>query len=624
MSVLSVVVFRKNSIVYVCLGCLFLALGGGAAAYRTEHISQNYHRLTSKWSGKITARIAEVDMMDGQVRLLLEDIEGDGLADLHRVRIGFRLQKKTAVPENVLLLRPGHRIRAYVHLFPIPVQETPLNYDFEFWSFFQKIEAVGYGGAKSIRLRSKQTNPPFFESLRYSIAQKIRAANFGQLGEVAAALITGYRNGIYTTIRDDFAGSGLAHLLAISGLHLSLIAGLMFVIFRRGLCLSSNLALHWPLKKIAAALALVCSFFYLKISGESLPTVRAFIMVSLIMVAIILDREPISLRSVAWAALIILGLKPESMYSPSFQMSFSAVTALIGAYEYFKTMRVYRLKGEALWYQRVLRYFGGAVLSSLIASVATLPFIIHTFHRFSWHSVEANLIAIPLMSFWIMPLAILVLILMPAGLHIWPLKAMGWGTKILIQLAEIVNSWPGSFIPVGVQHDYFMPLILLGSAWLLIWTYRWRYLGILPIIFSLFLPAKNIFLLVSHDQERMGILSDRRILLTHTGRSSFVSQDWRGIVGAEGIRKLSKNREEEGDGWCVYPFGPKELSVAIQRSDVKNCDSDVLVKGYPKINEVRLRSGERVGGGAVFWVDRNHKIQFVVPKHSAMPWRLKQ
>lgn len=623
-SLVFTVLLRKHVAAYGSLAMVCLALGCGAAAAKTWWIERHYTPLKTEWVGRITATITDIEQMDGQWRLVLDNITGQDL-NLHRARVNFKYKKDTPLPDQLPYLQPGTPIRAYVKLSPIPPQETPLNYDFQFWSFFQGIEAIGYGGASSIKVQQHQSSAGFFERLRYTITQGIRSADLGQRGEIAIALITGYRNGIDTKIRDDFAGSGIAHILAISGLHLSLIAGLMFLVFRRGLSRSAYLALHWPLKKIAAVFALACSFFYLEISGEAIPTIRAFIMVSLLMLGVVFDRDPISLRSVAWAALVILTIKPESMYSPSFQMSFAAVTGLIGCYEYFKD-RTWRFTASphARWYTTALVYLGGSALSSLIASVATLPFIMHTFHRFSWHSIEANLIAIPLMSFWIMPLAVCMLLLMPLGLQGWALIPMGWGIEVLLWLANTINNWPGSFVPVGVRHSLCLPLILTGAFWWLCWTHRWRWAGIPLIIGAFLLPKQDVFMLISADQKRIGIMANNNVLLTQTGRPNFVSQDWKGIVGVSTIEKLTKSNAATPTPWGyrIHPFASQPFSIAIVTVDHPPQLSDpIIVTGFPTIDHITV-NGKTLTLGAALCLDANGNIQILgndPPR--AFPWR---
>lgn len=622
---------RKTLWVYVNLGILCVFLGAGAAAFKTYGIQSHYNRLDTEWGGRITAVVRDIDVMDGQIRLLLDDVTSKD-RNFHRVRVNFRQKKDKPNGELISQLRPGVQVKAYVRLFPVPPRETPLNYDFQFWSYFQGIEAVGFGGTSSIQVVDTLKDASWFDQLRHTITHQIREQGLGQSGEIAIALITGYRNGIKTEIRDDFAGSGIAHILAISGLHLSLIGGLMFLIFRRGMGFHTSIALHWPLKKIAAVLSILCCFFYLKISGESIPAIRAFIMFGLIMTGILSDRDPISLRSVAWAGLVILASKPESLYSPSFQMSFAAVIGLIGCYEYFhnQSWKLYTFN-KGSWFKKPAFYFGTAALSSLIASAATLPFIMHTFHRFSWHSIEANLIAIPLMSFWIMPLAIIVVLCLPLGLHGIPLIAMSWGIEVLIKIANLINNLPGSFVPVGIRSEWFIVLILSGAFWWLIWTHRWRWIGVPFIISAFFLPKKDIFLMVSHDQSRIGIMAGESVLLTQTGRPNFVSQDWKGLAGIHELGKLSNSGspwiKTMEWGWQIQPFANDPTFQIFVIKDSKTFsfhEASVMVNGFPKVNEIKLKDGRYIKGGSALWRAASgniHVIKDDQEKEQSFPWR---
>jgi competence protein ComEC len=624
-------VCRKSIWAYIWIGGLCIFLGVATASFKTYQISQQYNRLNTEWGGNIVATVRDIDVMEGQLRLLLEDVTTKD-RQFHRIRVNFRYKKNNPNEALMSTLRPGVKIKTYVRLFPVPPRETPLNYDFQFRSFFQGIEAVGFGGTRSIRILESTTDASFFDRLRYTITHKIREQKLDQKGEIAVALISGYQTGIKPEILNDFAGSGLAHILAISGLHLSLIGGLMFLILRRGLGLSTKIALHWPLKKISAVLAILCCFFYLKISGESIPAVRSFIMFGLIMLGIILNRDPISLRSVAWAGLVILAGKPESLYSPSFQMSFAAVAGLIGCYEYFREQSwKLEVSLKTSWIKKSIYYVGGSALSSLIASAATLPFIMHTFHRFSWHSIEANLIAIPLMAFWIMPLAIVVVVCMPLNIEYIPLTAMGWGVEILMQLANTINNLPGSFVPVGVRHEGFIVLILSGSFWWLIWTHRWRWLGVPLVIIAFLLPRKDIFLMMSNDRSRIGIVAGESVLITQTGRPNFVSQDWKGIVGAYELEKLSKSvsswiKPTEW-GWSIHPFlnDPSFQVAVISNPDATiKPDAAAVVLGFPKVRSILLNDDITITDGVALWKDSSgqiHCIQDSKEEQSHFPWR---
>jgi competence protein ComEC len=132
--------------------------------------------------------------------------------------------------------------------------------------------------------------------------------------------------------RKAMRDSGLAHILAISGMHMVIMAGTWFWLVRG----AWRCFRRWRFdtrSAWAAVAALFGAAFYLALSGGAVPTIRAWIMMSIMLLAILLDRPAISMRNVALAALIILAWTPEILFSPSFQMSFAAVVGLIAVYE---------------------------------------------------------------------------------------------------------------------------------------------------------------------------------------------------------------------------------------------------------------------------------------------------
>jgi competence protein ComEC len=214
--------------------------------------------------------------------------------------------------------------------------------------------------------------------------------------------------------------SGLAHVLAISGLHMMIMAGTVFWLARALLALSPGLTLRFPIKKWAAAIALGAATFYLALSGASVPTVRAWMMMSIFLIAVMLDRPAITMRNVALAAMAILIVAPESLFDPSFEMSFAAVIGLVALYEWLAARRRYILFDVSpLW--RGARWGVAIVLgtatTTLVAGAAITPFAVYHFHRMTHFGLLANMIAAPLVSLLIMPMALLSLIAMPLGLE---------------------------------------------------------------------------------------------------------------------------------------------------------------------------------------------------------------
>ena len=300
-------------------------------------------------------------------------------------------------------------------------------------------------------------------------------------GEIAAALITGERGGISKDLNQAMRDSGLAHILSISGLHMVIMAGTVFWLTRALLALIPALALRYPIRKWAAAVALVSALFYLLLSGAAVPTVRSWMMMSIVLIAMMLDRPALTMRNVALAALAILIVAPESLFDPSFEMSFAAVVALVALYEWLSQRERSDL-GDVSPVWRALRkgwlIVLSAALTTLVASTAIAPFAVYHFHRMTQYGLPANLIATPIVSLLIMPMALLALLAMPFGLEAWPLKAMGFGIELMVRTGQWVASWPGAVTVLPSISGSALVLMVLGGLWLCLWQTRWRALGL--------------------------------------------------------------------------------------------------------------------------------------------------
>ena len=313
---------------------------------------------------------------------------------------------------------------------PPPAPAAPGAFDFQRRAYFIGLGGVGFAlGPATVTAKGGggafDTLALAVARLRQNISRVVMASIDGPPGTVAAALMTGQRAAIPPSVMDAFRDSGLAHLLAISGLHIGLVAGIIFIALRGVLALVPTLALAHPIKKWAAATAIAGAFAFTVVAGATVPTQRAFLMIGLVLMAVLFDRRGLSMRLVAWAALVILVLSPESLLGASFQLSFAAVIALIAAYEALRERRRYGDdRGATIW-QRALLYVGGVALTTLIAGSVTAPFAVYHFNRFAAFGLAANLIAVPVTALWIMPWAVAAFLLMPFGLEVFALTPMG-------------------------------------------------------------------------------------------------------------------------------------------------------------------------------------------------------
>ncbi|MGN7618554.1 MAG: ComEC/Rec2 family competence protein [Ehrlichia sp.] len=300
---------------------------------------------------------------------------------------------------------------------------------------------------------------------------------------VLSALLIGKKEGIKNSIMQDIRNSGIAHIFAISGLHLSFIASLFFSLSRNILVLSGRLAESYNVKKISSIIAIVTSAAYLLIAGVPVSAQRAFIMVSYVFIGILIDRRHSNFCSIAVASFIILLFYPESLLSPSFQMSFAAVLALIASYDIFTKLIIAN---------SVLQYFFSIVLSSLIASLATLPYVIYHFNYFSIAGIFTNVLAIPITTFFIMPLGLLYIVLSVVNLQFCISGIIESSVELVIYLSKSISRIDNSVVLFHAFSSVSVLIITCGFLFLCIWKGNLRFFGLVLIILGFFIGINYV------------------------------------------------------------------------------------------------------------------------------------
>ncbi|MEM7446389.1 MAG: ComEC/Rec2 family competence protein, partial [Pseudomonadota bacterium] len=356
-------------------------------------------------------------------------------------------------------------------------------------------------------------------------------------GSVAIVLLTGDRSAISDNLYSDMRRSGLAHLLAISGLHVGLIAGLVFFGIRAVLALSPALALRYPIKKWAALAAIAAAFAYMLIVGATVPTQRAFLMTSLVLFAVLIDRLAISLRLVALAAAVVLLISPSSLTGPSFQMSFAAVLALVALYDGLRD-RWGTWTAQPGLARRACLYLGGLMITSFTATLATAPFVLYHFQETPVYGPLANLVAVPLTASWIMPWGLAAYLLMPFGLETLALVPMGWGIDLLLELAHWFATQPGAVVATPALPTLAIVLVIAGGTWLALWRGKVRWFGFAgvpaAIMVAVLSPVPSI--LVSQDAGLIGLrLPDNTLAVSQMRRDSFTREQWARLTGADQV-----------------------------------------------------------------------------------------
>ena len=533
---------------------LSVAIGYGDAKLRTAYVASP---MLTRATGlvEVAGWVERAELRSPKrYRLTLRVISIEGLAsDRTPYRVRLTVSGSHGLPVA------GSAVRVRGRLRPLPEPVEPGAFDFARKAWFDRLGATGYAigpptpdiaaprAPLDLRLRAKVDN------LRQSVGSRIRQALPGQAGALATALITGDRGAIKETTLEALRHSGLAHVLAISGLHMVMIAGSFYWLIRAILAAFPVLALHYPIKKWAAGIALLGAGFYLVLSGASVATQRAFIMISIVFIAIILDRPALTLRNVAIAATLILLAFPESITNVSFQMSFAAVIALVAVYEETSRRAAHSFP-ESVWgraWSGATRYLLAIGLSTLVASIAIAPFAAFHFHKLALYGLVANLAAMPIFGLIVMPMALATLLVLPLGLEAWPLALMALGVETVVWVAEHVSSWKGAVIHVAAMPVSALVLLSIGGLWMCLWRGRWRVAGLMIAAFGLMAAAEGTRpdILVGREGDLLAVRSEGGVLAT----------------------PIPKRRSYTLEKWLLAD-GDRRTLASIHKSDLYGCD----------------------------------------------------
>ncbi len=552
----------------VLYGVGIFLLGFAAADIRAMQVDAPVLRAPLEFVA-LEGRLRSIDESPQQRRIVLEverigDIARDDLPA--RVRVTWRGREFDA--------KPGDLVSLTASLSPPPRPAAPGGFDFARQLYFLRIGAVGY--AVSPPIVAPKTDRSLLEQaaarvemLRVALARRILQKAGGDSGAIVAAVVTGKRGAITDEAQDAFRDAGLAHLLSISGLHMGLATGLIFFAVRGLLALSEKLALTQPIKKWAACAALLSGAAYLLISGGAWPAQRAFIMSSIFFIAIIFDRRALSLRNVAIAAFVIILMTPEAVLHPGFQMSFAAVTALIAAYEW-ASKRADPLRSFSVL-ARLRRYVIGVAVTDTIAAFATAPYSLYHFNRAANFGLAANIVSVPLMGFWVMPAAIIAIILAPFNIDgpIWKLAAAG--VDVMLVMARWTMNLPGAVTVFPQWPPAALGVTSLGGLWLCLMSRPWRLLGLaaLPLsaVLVLLNPAPALY--VSEDADNVGLVvnegRERRFAVFDRSRSRFDVAMWMEQAGVDSRKGKPLKIEEIApcdERGCVVSLDGKPLAIA--------------------------------------------------------------
>ncbi len=508
--------WRREVLGPIGIALALVALGVCVAGWRAHQVAGPV--MDFRYYGPIEGRIVGIDRSASDaVRITLDQVRLDNVRNVPlRVRVSLHGEQGYLDPV------PGAIVMMTGHLSPPGGAAEPEGFDFQRHAWFQSLGGVGYTRVPALLLEAPEAGATPLFSLRMRMSAAIQAAIPGQPGAFAAAVLTGDRSGLEQGPIQDMRDSNIAHLLAISGLHMGLLTGFVYAALRVLLALIPPLALRYPIRKWAAASALVAGAFYLALSGGNVATERAFIQVAVMFTAVLLDRRAITLRSVAIAAIIVLLRRPETLMSPGFQMSFAATTALVAIFN--------GLQGAA-WMRNWPGWVKGVwalVVSSVVAGGATAPFAAAHFNRLAVYGLPANLLTVPVMGSIVIPFAVLALMLTPFGLSwvaFWIMeKALEW----ILGVAERIADLPGAVEMVPSPPGAVLAMIALGGIGLCLWKGRGRWVMALPVVVAMVIwtGAERPLALVSESGGLVGRMTEDGRALSRPRGDGFVAGIW--------------------------------------------------------------------------------------------------
>jgi ComEC/Rec2-related protein len=517
----------------------------GVLVAKVETWRAGTQMLGSEIQTRLTGRLVSLEEMEnGRVRLTI-----DVIATAHpklryapeRVRLSAR-----KVPAD---MTAGSLLSGYARLLPPTGPVRPDSYDFSFDSYFSGIGASGFflGNPKTVAAEDAPSEARLasaIEKARESIADHIRSQVGGPEGEIAAALIVGVRAGIPDEINEAMRRTGIYHIISISGLHMALVAGTIMLLLRGAFALFPDFASRRPVKKYAAAAALLSIAAYLVFSGIVVAAERSFIMLAVMLVAVLFDRAALTMRNLAISAIAVIVVSPHEVVGPSFQMSFAATAALVGAYAGWADYRADRVRTPppkrsfvGFLSRKLIVGAGGAAMTSIIAGSATALFAIWHFQRVSPLSLLANLAVMPIVSLVIMPFAVFSALAMPFGFDGPFLYVMGKGLTAMIA----ISAWISERSPVDAVGLISIQSVLLATIALVIATMAttWLRLAAVPFALAGLLAIPHVRtpdVLISEDAHLVAMpIGGGELAVNRVRSNEFATDNWKRALRAETI-----------------------------------------------------------------------------------------
>lgn len=535
---------------------------------------------------KLRGFIEEVDPRPAGARFILLVRDGGDLDADHRpARVRLTTRRTEA-------LEAGMFVEVTARLLPPSRAALPEGYDFARDAYFAGIGAVGSALGR-LTIVAAPASPGIAARWRMALdrARNAMAARVdqtvggGDAGAVAAAMVTGKRDLLSQNGRDIIREAGIFHIITIAGVQMTLIAGLLYGGLRRILALSSTLALRYPIKKWAAAFAILGAIAYDIGTGSRIGTQRALFMTMIMLGAVLVDRRAFTMRNLAFAALAVIAVEPEAIAGASFQLSFAAVAALITVQE----ARMRRVPDDDPFAPKapkrppraasgLLRRSGnvwtavsGLFVATVFATAATASFMAAEFHELSPYVFVGNPLTLTIIELFAVPGALIGTFLYPLGLDAWVWHWVGLGIRFVLWVAGYLAGAPASTVHLRGFAPWALPCLALALLSVVIWRTTAMRLTAVPWLVLGFIGAASgpqYDILVAPTGESVAVRGDGGALGVLGRANAFTTVQWLRAdgdareVGSKVAPTMAPSNGHCDKLGCVAPvLGGQTLSV---------------------------------------------------------------
>lgn len=624
--------FQSRFAKLLAIGAILVCLGFAAIMAKSALIGAK--PIEKPWIGTLNARVESVEDVSARdiVRYVLVTGKYEELPARVRVNVPLEWHKKDFASGAIVQLK--------VRLMPPPGPALPRSYDFARQAWFSGLGATGTALSPPKLVALPRGSSAFWQERREALAAHIRSAMPEGTGGVGAALLVGARGAISEEDAQALRNSGMAHLLSVSGLHVTAVVGATFLLISRLLALFPYLALRLRVPVVAAGGSALVAIGYTLLTGAEVPTVRACIAALLILAALAMGRQALSLRLLATGACVVLLFWPEALAGPSFQLSFAAVATIIVLHDSPAMQRLTARRDEGLLL-RSGRFLLSLLLTGIAIELILAPIALFHFHRSGLYGALANIVAIPLTTFVVMPLQIAALLFDGLGLGrpFWWLA--GAGVKAIIALAHWVSAAPGAVLLLPSMPRWAFALTVVGGLWLAIITGKWRKIGLVPVAIGMaamaFAPRPDM--LVTGDGRHVAVVdhSGELALLRPRAGDYAVSMllenaalnvkakaldEWAGARCSTDICSFSIQRA--GRSWSImatrspYLVPSMELAAACKRADIVISERYLPWSCKPRWFKADRDFLEQQGGLAIYFTEG--RVDTVAQSSAHQPW----